>query len=265
MVATRISEIAGKGYEWATGRTSSESPILSGRSPPSIPPDLRSVHHESSYWNYATESLNQAVEQTYTSLAGYLSSLGTTPSSYEPVKQSPVMENLPESPSKPVFNRQLSLKSPLNFFKNPYINVRGGRLYQPHPPSSMDAVRSLLSVVPVDDVGDNASESSHNADSASENHSWTGGSQRLLIAQTSLSSSETASQLAEGTIRAFRDLALDEAVELHATLRYWSYRWERPLLSWLEAGPTGKLIVVWVDCRICSGLWPYICSGGNGS
>lgn len=58
--------------------------------------------------------------------------------------------------------------------------------------------------------------------------------------QSSVSSpSETASQLAEGTIRALRDLALDEAVELQAALRYWNNRWERPLLSWLEAGPLG--------------------------
>ena len=51
------------------------------------------------------------------------------------------------------------------------------------------------------------------------------------------SPSETASHLAEGTLRAFRDIALDEAVELHSALRYWSYRWERPFISWLEAGP----------------------------
>lgn len=50
--------------------------------------------------------------------------------------------------------------------------------------------------------------------------------------------SETASQLAEGTVRALRDIALDEAVEFHEALRYWSDRWEHPLLSWLEAGPT---------------------------
>jgi hypothetical protein len=55
--------------------------------------------------------------------------------------------------------------------------------------------------------------------------------------------SETASQLAEGTIRALRDLALEEAVELQAALRYWNYRWERPLLSWLEAGPLGTCVV----------------------
>jgi len=55
-----------------------------------------------------------------------------------------------------------------------------------------------------------------------------------------VSSSETASQVAEGTIRALRDLALDEAVELHIALRFWTERWERPVLSWLEAGPRGK-------------------------
>jgi len=52
---------------------------------------------------------------------------------------------------------------------------------------------------------------------------------------------QTASRLAEGTIRAFRDLALEEAVELNGALQYWTERWERPVLSWLEAGPTGML------------------------
>mmetsp|Transcript_20932 Transcript_20932/g.45461 ORF Transcript_20932/g.45461 Transcript_20932/m.45461 type:complete len:1050 (-) Transcript_20932:302-3451(-) len=50
-------------------------------------------------------------------------------------------------------------------------------------------------------------------------------------------SAETAAFLAEGTIRAWRDLCLEEALELNAELRYWSIRWERPLLSWLESGP----------------------------
>ena len=59
-----------------------------------------------------------------------------------------------------------------------------------------------------------------------------------------VSASETASQLAEGTIRALRDLALDEAVELQMALRFWNDRWERPLLSWLEAGPLGMSMVV---------------------
>ena len=49
-----------------------------------------------------------------------------------------------------------------------------------------------------------------------------------------------ASQLAEGSLLALRDIILDEAVELHESLRFWNERWERPYLSWLEAGPQGK-------------------------
>jgi hypothetical protein len=43
-------------------------------------------------------------------------------------------------------------------------------------------------------------------------------------------------QIAEGTLRALRDMALDEAVELHQH-PLWSDRWERPILSWLERVP----------------------------
>jgi len=49
---------------------------------------------------------------------------------------------------------------------------------------------------------------------------------------------EMAARLAEGTLRAYRDLALDEATELHSALHHWTIRWERPFLGWLEAGPT---------------------------
>ena len=48
---------------------------------------------------------------------------------------------------------------------------------------------------------------------------------------------EMASLLAEGTLRAYRDLALDEATELRSALHHWTIRWERPFLGWLEAGP----------------------------
>lgn len=59
---------------------------------------------------------------------------------------------------------------------------------------------------------------------------------------SSHSPEETASQLTEGTLRAMRDLALDEALELHNSLKYWSDRWERPVFSWFVAGPW-----VWFD------------------
>ena len=52
------------------------------------------------------------------------------------------------------------------------------------------------------------------------------------------------------TLRAYRDLALDEATELHSALHHWTIRWERPILGWLEAGPN-----VWFSER---GYSPYL-------
>lgn len=40
---------------------------------------------------------------------------------------------------------------------------------------------------------------------------------------------EMAARLAEGALRMYRDLALDEANELHAALHHWTVRWERPV------------------------------------
>jgi hypothetical protein len=48
---------------------------------------------------------------------------------------------------------------------------------------------------------------------------------------------EVAARLAEGALRAYRDLTLDEAVELHSALHHWTLRWMHPLLALLEAGP----------------------------
>jgi hypothetical protein len=44
-------------------------------------------------------------------------------------------------------------------------------------------------------------------------------------------------------------LALDEAVDLQHALRFWTERWERPVLSWIEAGPTSKCIYCFVFSR----------------
>ena len=65
-------------------------------------------------------------------------------------------------------------------------------------------------------------------------------SQWQALTQRADATAETAAHLAEGMIRAWRDLALEEAVELNAALRFWSNRWEQPGLSFLEAGPQGK-------------------------
>eukprot|EP00522_Entomoneis_paludosa_P003868 CAMPEP_0172466968 /NCGR_PEP_ID=MMETSP1065-20121228/57588_1 /TAXON_ID=265537 /ORGANISM="Amphiprora paludosa, Strain CCMP125" /LENGTH=1115 /DNA_ID=CAMNT_0013223959 /DNA_START=84 /DNA_END=3431 /DNA_ORIENTATION=+ len=67
--------------------------------------------------------------------------------------------------------------------------------------------------------------------------SWSDRQQRQAESSRADAAAETAAHLAEGTLRAWRDLSLEEAVELNDALRFWSSRWERPLLSWLEAGP----------------------------
>jgi hypothetical protein len=59
-----------------------------------------------------------------------------------------------------------------------------------------------------------------------------------------------AARLAEGALRAYRDLTLDEATELHYALHHWTQRWADPLLARLEAGP---------------GVWWSDAGGGGGS
>ena len=66
-------------------------------------------------------------------------------------------------------------------------------------------------------------------------------------------------------LRALRDLALDEALDLHASLRYWSDRWERPVYSWFLAGGPWT----WVWGFLFSGGWPrggghHTGNNGNG-
>jgi hypothetical protein len=105
--------------------------------------------------------------------------------------------------------------------QNPYRSIRGHY----DQPSSLPAIRSLLTLVHV----------KHKE--ASLQRLDTSSSSMDQSVSPVVSHSETTSQLAEGTIRALRDLELDEAMELHSSLQYWTKRWERPLLSWLEAGP----------------------------
>jgi len=117
--------------------------------------------------------------------------------------------------------------------KNPYSSVRGRH----QCPSSLNAVRSLLTLVPVvkeEPIVDDVEVNMENSDLLGESMEWHANIKPKTPKSTS---SETASQLAEGSIRALRDLALDEAIELHEALQFWTSRWERPLLSWLEAGP----------------------------
>ncbi len=143
-------------------------------------------------------------------------------------------------------------------FQNPYSSVRGLNYQQP---SSLTAVRNLLSVVAPDDeenamVGDDESTSSSENDDPAHDLYFledvtesapllesSRPEERVTTAKGSMTPTATASQLAEGTLRALRDLALDEAVALNAALHYWTRRWERPFLGWLEAGPLGEFVL----------------------
>jgi hypothetical protein len=168
---------------------------------------------------------------------------------------------------------------------NPYNSVRGGHGRHHYgggyrSRQSMYAVRTFLSVAPVESIreeqqedendvdektlaamchdlksDDSLMETSKTADGEQRNSrdSSTGAfpqqqqssvSNNKSATTVSKQNSLTACHVAEGTIRALRDLFLDEAVELNAALRFWSDRWEHPLVSWLEAGPIGKSMYV---------------------
>jgi ATP synthase regulation protein NCA2 len=272
MVATKLSQIAGKGWGWYRSTAAGEgstSPADSAAVPlsrrnsnpiaPRTPKPSESSSEESlkstssTYWEDAMDT----VEHTYSSLSGYMQAIGWSASGNSETEihtnvDPMFMENMPSVPRETRRNSLLMSPGVRDLFHNPYVTVRG---HQPHiPMTSMEAIRSLISTVPADPLGEGAEHIS-DASSLINNDSVHTESWRHGIPATNLiernqaqphgftsSASETASQLAEGTLRAFRDIALDEAVELHEALRYWSYRWERPFLSWLEAGP-----VVWVS------------------
>jgi hypothetical protein len=262
MVATRLSEITTKGLDWYNSDGSSRAPPTR-RTP--IPESSlhnytnQSWNYASSSINYASDSINDAAEQTYSKIAGVLSSFYTE--SAPPVSNTSTMERIPEE--RPL--KKPSLKKPSLaiskypelmswMLKNPYTSVRGRNH---HHPSSVSAVRSLLTLVPLDKKQGIYSQPVDPEKSVfpkevtpqkkqpmlrDESHtdleaSWVEGARKK---SKSVSSAETASQLTEGTVRALRDIALEEAVELHGALQFWTERWERPVLSWLEAGPWGK-------------------------
>ncbi len=261
MVTTKLSEVVGKGWGWysgpsppTAGETSSSDSAPHPPTPKASGSSSRSEQSsQSNYWDYA----HDAAEQTYSTLSGYVGSIGWSPSSGgisdTSCDTSPIdpliMENMPVAPKHRKTGSLLTSPTVLNLFHNPYVVVRGGGNQQAYrPSSSMEAIRSFISAVPTlqlesTDSPSDASSMIHQDSSLAVSESSSHGITPVNLVERGTSGtiqsspSETASQLAEGTLRAFRDIALDEAVELHQSLRYWSYRWERPLLSWLEAGP----------------------------
>jgi len=129
---------------------------------------------------------------------------------------------------------------------NPYHLIRGHNLERVGG-VSVDAVRSVLANVLDQENHQQNAEKLDQDRFADEQKSVR--RRPTFFRPPVVSDIEAASQLSEGTLRALRDLALDEAVELNRSLLYWNTRWERPLLSWLEAGPNGKswlIVVAWL-------------------
>lgn len=194
-----------------------------------------SVHETRSferYWNHVSANISTAVDQSNAPFASLLSSLYNQRTGWGGDESRDRLMPLPNT-KKPE-----SLKYPdiSWLLKNPYSSVRGRH----QSPQSLSAVRSLLSLLPVGRTSDGI-EYFSKGDSNEMLHDSIESFRRKKLPRGT--PSETASQLAEGTIRALRDLELEEAVELHRSLRFWTNRWERPILSWLEAGPLGKLFL----------------------
>jgi hypothetical protein len=161
------------------------------------------------------------------------------------------------------------------FMMDPYHTVTGRTHFLPtHHRDSVNAVRNLLQFVDVHGASDETKpvwqdkqtkievykgEGSNSFDSEvstyipADEESTEDINATMNLSDSSIMSSHagnkpkknrqiskavTASRLGEGTIRAMRDLTLSEALELHNALRFWTERMERPLLYYLESGPS---------------------------
>lgn len=219
-MATWLSDAATRGYDWVYGSSSQSISPATGK---------EKSWTSTYYLDYTTSSLQNAYESTsisLSSIADVLSSIFERPRSHVP--------------GGTHIQAQPAVYSGVGwmFQQNPYRNIRGQ--YWHDQPSSRSPIRNLISAIHVDgtpplrdrESSSQLDASSHSAPSAAV-----------------VSHSETASQLAEGLVRALRDAELEEAMELHVSLQYWTKRWDRPILSWLEAGPWGKRDYRGVPCQ----------------
>lgn len=165
----------------------------------------------------------------------------------------------------------MDLKWILGPNNNPYRTITGTSSFTApahhfRPNQSVEAVRKLLAVVSIEEhdesMYDTGADPHISGDIPDSTISMSGGLKKQdgdewgsatslysnsscggesdnqqRISQDSMNKAETASRLAEGTIRALRDIRLSEAIELKQALRYWTERLERPKLYYLECGP----------------------------
>mmetsp|Transcript_14644 Transcript_14644/g.22880 ORF Transcript_14644/g.22880 Transcript_14644/m.22880 type:complete len:862 (-) Transcript_14644:1428-4013(-) len=251
MVATKIQEVTSKGLDWAYNSSSNDSKGI---------PGFSAKKETDSYWSYASNSFYVMYDKAQFNLANAMTSIYRDSSAPAPTASATVAadentsKKLSPSPNAnpEVYKRRSShsLKYPelAMFLENPFSSVRGLH----HRPSSVSAVRSLLlhvnhstnvadkespQLLQEKQISDTPSIPENKQIELEQTESADSGCLSSRFSRSNVSSSEQASQLAEGTIRALRDFELTEAVELHYALRFWSTRWERPILSWLEAGP----------------------------
>lgn len=260
MVATRLHEVTSKGIEWAYGTGSSgNSPNKESARPSNF--DTTTTKKGEGYLEYASNSLWHAFDQV-SNLSSYLYADTSSPRDFDSMEEptnyatTSNFDNIDWPRKSP--HLKLKYAELEGLLSNPYSNVRGVRNRR----SSLSAVRSLLAHVQLSEklpekgtayelTQEETLLSPTSEDdpliSLSRSH-LTESSMSSLPDEASrstrpVSSSETAQKLAEGSLRALRDLMVMEAIELRSSLQFWTERWERPMLSRIEASPSGEILI----------------------
>ena len=220
MVATKLTEVTAKGIDWAY----SSSPKLRPQNEPTqhvttpdidtnLPPTVPTESSIDNYWNYASSKVYGTLDQANATLAGMVSSLYTSsPADTNLLSVSMEASAPQEQKQPPDSTKTLSSvwKSATKYpdmhwmLRNPYTSIRGRH----HSPQSVDAVRSLLALVPVEETKHRAQTEKINISPANDDDgdgdSSTEDDSDLILGLPSDSSlttrSETASQLAEGKL-----------------------------------------------------------------
>jgi hypothetical protein len=154
--------------------------------------------------------------------------------------EDPLAPLSPSRPDFPVSNEPIDGNTATPRHRNSIQrqdHLRGQTTFLPHQLATINSMESHLSPSIEELKGPAAEAEAGGLAIDHESHHEKSTVHDEKTVPSSHSPEETASQLTEGTLRAMRDLALDEALELHSSLKYWSDRWERPFFSWFVAGP----------------------------